>query len=740
MRIYNSLHFFLDESGQLQGSPKKGDPLLVGGILVFGDYDASADRELYDHIAKRLHDVGGDFPAGLHFSRSGMDFQRQEQFLCTLGGDIRGWTSEERAAYGVHIIHAGDVFAAEEGVVGERHYDNRYLSMLWSLIEHLVFVDQKVAERLSPEATFHLHVASRAYSFDPKTTHVDEVEGLGWRVLADRRKPGHMLAVNVVQERDLVTMLRMALRQRWERSPIRLGSATVTRLDYDAGSSPAALYLADLYLGQTRFLELARRRRFQPQVKSVIVPTFRRLEYGPWLELLARMESAANQGQVDQYLTFAEDYETLREQHDSSNLEPVVRRQQKAIAGSVQESPGRLLAMIDEASKIVDQPGGAEQGLAKAKLAANLLKSSGVDDLRSEVLFLQTRLSYANHTGDLLAAEKAWCDFLAVEPRLHSLGAEGLRLISEARNRRAVGLTDQFRFDEAGQVLTEIVAERESWAEDLARRFRINSAEVPNPDLGACLGTLGQVCAMRGRDGDVARAESYFRRAMCLFSKADDINRQWTYLGHLACDLGEHGRPLWQETLEQIPALPAVSGSQYMVAVQLKGFLVFGPLGHACRFLAHWEAAGELERFSDEERNLHPFGLIHQTIGMLYGRARRETGDSKCVDQAVQQFDLAYEKLAQGGTLQKALAYLARLRKYVFLDEVRELGSSASTSLRQTLLAFKGHLAEHFGSTAWSEDENGNATGFFGQHDPGHGYSHIDRARCLLRAIRFNYW
>ena len=740
MSVFDSLHCFLDESGYLQGTPKKGEPLLVGGLLVFGEYGDAADTELREHVARRLCEVGGTFPDDLHFGRSGLGFERQEQFLRTLATDLKGWAAEQRAVYGVHIVHAGDIFATEEGLLGERHYDNRYISMLWSLIEHLLFVDQKVTERLSPQAAFHLHVASRVYSFDPKLTHVDEVEGLGWKVLPDRKNPERMLAVNVLQERDLVTMVRMALRQRWERSPIRLGSVHVTRLDYDAGSSPAALYLADLYLGQARFSELARQRRFPPPVKSVLVPTFRRLEYGPWLELLARMEAAIKMGQVEQYLTLADDYQAMREQRDLSALDPIVKRQKKAVAGLLQKSPGRLIAMMDEASKIVDRPGGAERGLAKAELAAELLRDAGVEDRRSEVLLLQTRLSHANHTGDVQAAQNIWREYEELEPRLHALGAEGLRLISEMRNRRAVSLTDQFRFDEAEQVLAEIVAERTSWSEDLARRFRIAVNEVPNRELGACLGTLGQIYAFRGGEGDAAHAESCFRRAMSLFVEADDIDRQWIYLGHLACDQGEQGRALWQEVLEKNPALRAESGSQYVLAIQLKGFLVFGPAANIPAFLEHWEGKRLLEQFTEEEQSQHPFGLIHQTLGMLYGRAWRETGNQEYVDRAVRHFDLAYEKMTHGGALLKALAYVARLRKYVFLDEARGLDSSAGESLAQTLLAFKGHLAEHFGSTAWSEGEKGNATGFFGQHDPGPGCSHLDRARSLLRAVRFNYW
>lgn len=208
----------------------------------------------------------------------------------------------------------------------------------------------------------------------------------------------------------------------------------------------------------------------------------------------------------------------------------------------------------------------------------------------------------------------------------------------------------------------------------------------------------------------------------------------------MACDQGEQGRGLWQETLEKNPSLRTDGDSQYVLAIQLKGFLVFGPAPNVSSFLAQWEGTRPLEQFTREDHDQHPFGLIYQTLGMLYGRAWRETGNQEYIDRAVRQFDLAYETMTRAGALLKALAYVARLRKYVFLNDARGIGPSASRSLPQSLLAFKGHLAEHFGSTAWSEDEKGNATGFFGQHDPGPSCSHVDRARSLLRAVRFNYW
>ena len=562
MRHFDSIHLFLDESGQVQKAPRRSEPLLVGGILLFGSYDETADDTLRDQIREQVNKVGGSFPGDLHFGQSSLATGAKERFLQAVAGDLRTWSGEERAAYGVHIVHKGDVFGSGEGILSERHYDNRYISMLWSLIEHLVFVDEKVTERLSARATFHLHIASRVYSFDPNVTPAHEVEGLGWKVLPDRRSPGRKFAVNVLLERDLVTMVRMSLRQRWGRSAIRLGSANVDRLDYASGSSPALLYLADAYLGIARFSELARQRPFQPPVKAVLVPTFRRLEYGPWLELLARMEAAIDEGQAEQYLTLAEEYDALREQHEWSALEPVVKRQQKAVAVFFRESPRPLINMMDDASRIVDRPGGAAQGLAKAELARNLRKSAGIESLESEVLFLQIRLSYANHTGDVQAAENIWREYHALESRLHELGADGLRLISEARNRRAVNLTDQFRFDDAEQILSDIVTERESWEQELAGRFGVAIGAMPSRELGACLGSLGQVYAFRGSAGDFARAETCFRRAMSQFKMAADIDRQWVYLGHLACDQREEGRALWEETLEKNAALRAESGSQ----------------------------------------------------------------------------------------------------------------------------------------------------------------------------------
>ena len=739
MNQYNSVHFFLDESGQLTGKARHNEPMLVGGLLIFGNYAEAEDSSLRAHLRQRLQEVDGRFPEDLHFGRAGLDFERQERFLRSLSDDLRTWAGEDRMCFGINIVHCSDVFGNQRGVLGEQYYDNRYLSMLWSLIEHLVFVDEKVAERLMPDSAFHLHIASRVYCFDPKATPAEEIESLGWKVLPDRRNPGRLVAVNVVQERDLVTMLRMSLRQRWGQPPICLGTIEVTRLDYDRGASPAALYLADLYLGQIRFAELASRRRFRPPVKSVLLPTFRRVEYGPWLELLARMQAAVRVGDIEQYLANADEYQSLEEQHDLRAFQPIVRRQEKAALPFLRQSGARLVDRLEKACAVADAPGGARRGLLTAEQAGQWMHDAGIQDLRADVLLLQARLSHANHTGDTQKAQSIWQDYLALEPRLHGLGAEGLRIMADMRNRWAVSLTDRFQYEQAEEVLAEVACEREDWAEDLAKRFGITAAQVPNWELGACLGSLGQLYAFIGTAEKQTLAESCFRRAMNFLTDVRDIERQWVYLGHLACDLGEAA--LWQTVLQQLKTGAIQGASQFILALQLKGLTVFGASEEVRSAIERWEQEDTLRQFSEEDRQHHPFGLIHQAAAMLYARAWRETGKTPHVGRACEQFDVASRHMREGGSLLKFLSYVAQLRKYLLVIDASPTDARAQRDLVNTFLALRGHLAGQYGDHAWSEDEHGRAIGgIVGKHDPGPEHGFTERMRSLLKAIRFNYW
>lgn len=744
---FDQVHMFIDESGDLNRYRRKSDVLLVGGVLLFGAYDDKLDAKLRQQLRRRLEDVGGTFPTDLHFSGKegkGLSASSRNEFLRSFDADLRKWCGKDRQAYGVVIRHDQDVFGSSARMLGEQFYDNRYLSMLWSLVENLLFVDEGVRRRLTDNARVHLHIANRGFGFNPEEISAELLESLGYKVTNDEFRPGYKWVKRSLTSRDVATMMRFARRQRWAELSPELGSVDVRGISYRDRESAALMYLADLYLGTVRLNERASRRA---PTKMVVLDTLRRLNYSIGLELLAEIQASLVQGNLQRYLDLMSNYHAESMNQDFSPYERIARQQERAAARLV-SSPDILARHMEAAAVEVDRPGSSASGVAKAELAQRLMDLAQVDDFRTEILRLQIQLSHANHTGDSAAADEIWCEFLRVECELGRLGGAGLGLRAAIRNRRAVSLTDQFRYDEAMDALTEIISDREELLSTLAAMYEIPASDMPEQPLGECLGTLGQLHCFIGTPASLETAESCFRRAQTLFVLDEkDIERQWVYLGHLACDRGVTGRELWKEVCRAVPGLSspdlmAEPGSQYKLALQLKGMLVFFDDAQLDSAITKLASSEPLNAYTAEDRRHHPFGLIYQSLGLLYARHWRQAKSADSGQATLEHFDSAIRQLQEGGGVLRLLYYIASLRREVFLLEMVPKDRSAKTRLRKILAALKGYAMESFVDDLWSEDDEGRETGIWGGKivpaDEEHSLS--ERAQSVISAVRFNYW
>lgn len=729
MNRYDALHIFLDESGKLAVSPIK-EALLVGGVLVFGPYEAADDDRLRDVIGQQLTSAGGRFPADLHYNEQDANRLPRTQlnsFLQALRADVPAWAGSTHSIHGIAIRHESDLFDSGPGLLREAAFDNRYIAMMWALVEHLLFVDDRVAARLNPGAKVHLHLASREYHFEDSVVPRGELEALGFKVTSVPKKPGWYRVPCSLRTDEVRGMVRIALR-RWAGAPYGVDRITIESIDYHGrGVSPAGLYLADLYLGQIRHP----RRSAPPPVLN----DFCTVEYGRGLELAARKQSALVAGDLDGYMAL------LASGGPRAELD---RRQERRAAELLGDAPEKASLALEEACREVDLPGRSEAGLRRADAAGRLLRQARASTLRTESLELQARLSYANHTGDVAAARGIWSEFEAREPRLPELGAEGLRLKTEMRVRRAVGLMDTFDYDGAVRVMTEIGAAQEQLHHALAAQFHVAPGDLPSPQLGMCYSALGQALAFRGAEGDAPRAEAGFRTALALFTDAGDQERDLVYLGHLACDQGAAGRALWDEVSHALSELdfrqPARrAGGQYVLALQLKGVLCFASTAELEQYLAAWSANDPLSVFEDEALAYHPFGLIHQALALCGARAWRSSHADAHRRLAIRHFEAARAQMSRGGTLLKTLALVCRLRQHLFEGEVRP-EDPADPRLYAAFRQLEASVLEHFESHGWGRDAFGKSVGHFGARDPGEHAPIADRASRLIEAVRFNYW
>jgi len=462
------------------------------------------------------------------------------------------------------------------------------------------------------------------------------------------------------------------------------------------------------------------------------------LPYGPWLTQAARLKAALVDADANTYMAVRQ---SMTVDDDIAAVQGLVKEFDVSARTSLGLSLEHAKQLLSEACADVDRPGGVPIGLRKVLLAEGIMPPDLSADLRA--MIAQARLSAANHTGNRAGADAVWEDFAAVEPLLPRYGITGLRLVAEIRNRRAVALTDQFRFDEAARILNAVVSSQEEVTATVAAGFGLDESHLPNRELAGCFGSLGQVYALRGKDGDDALAEASFRRAITRFSESADIERQWVYLGHLACDRGMMGKALWEEVVRHVPALRdarlpiAKNGLQFQLALQAKGTLVFGDLTVVKTFLSAWDKQSPLRAYPQASLNHHPFGLLNQTIGMMHARVAQESQLTESRQIAVKWFDDATAQMSDGGPILKVLSCVARIRRFLLVpdDQVK-----ARQFLARALAVMKGILIEGIGDAAWLERDDGRASGVVGSLDPGPAHDIIARTTSIVKAFRFNYW
>ena len=763
---YDEVHVFIDESGDITGKKESSEKRLVGGVVVFGAYDRDSEEQLGSLLRHDVRKAGGRYPYDLHFSNREFQERRGEgrwrALLSNVRESVHSWTTAGREAYGVVMQHGSDLFQ-KRSFFAEASDDTRYFHMLSSLIEHVLFVNPISRDRLCSNARVHLHVASRSLPFPNDNKTKEWLKSQGYQILtpgkgtsrdgpspkkagsprdrsARREKPSEVFALKMVNKRELASMLRTCLRTRWSRSDLDVDDVEVVKAEYEPeriehegrqpAQTPVGLYLADLLLGQVR-----------RDWEETVVPMLERMIYGPESKTLAEMQSALDHENIDGYWHSFRQLLT-QEEDQSEYATQVVERQRAQVLALTSRAHEKAAELVEETCKEGDTPGMAKHGLRVADRLDELLSGTELYTTETQVRLIQARLACANHTGDAEMADAAWREYAALEPQLVELGAKGLQLKAEMRNRRAVSLTDLLRYDEAERILEDLISAEQSVLETLASQFGVPADSLPDYELGACYGTLGQVYAFKGTANS---AEACFRHALTRFSEESDRQRQWIYLGHLACDVGARGRSLWDEVGNNVPELSSMQpiaqpGAQYALALQLKGMLVFGSNEQVAEFCQIWDDSKPLDAYSPDARAEHPFGLIHQSLALLCARLCESTEDSALVMRANQEFAEAHRLLESGGPILQLLGCICWLRWRLFALDTRANEQTIREELDAGIQSLRQHLVENFGEHAWAETETGSSCGIFGSRDIGSRQSPEVRARDLVETIGFNYW
>lgn len=713
---YDALHFFLDESGNFT---RMRDCMLVGGVLIFGDYDRAVQDGLRKAMEGAMGEIGRAYPQDMHFCELCKENPRlARQFATALNERLDAWRKTTGTqAYGVLIQHQHDIHSESPGLLAEKELDNRYISLLWALIENIVFVNEKVSRRLSDDAAIHLHIARRAFTFRKDEAVRQLAESLRWQVYDDDYHPGNYRITSILSGPEIRGMFRVALHDRWANVGRSLASVDVAKMEYKpinrSAETTPAMYLADVVLGVERQRMPGLYYKNQVIAQSPL-PMLEKLSYDHHLEALSRSKAALESDGENVLLSL------LKEQPFDVN-DPQCRGIVSSLVSYLQKSPEPFYSLWESALKKVDHPSHRHKGNLLAALLEAVYRKSGVRNLQCELYSVMIPFSAANHSGDTQRANALWRTYLELENELPSLGGEaGMAFQTEFRCRRAVSLTDQFRFLEAEKVLVEIGAKEDDFRGKMAVIFNTTVENINAYRLGMCYSTLGQACAFQSsRPERRGMAESLFRDALACFEKPLDQERVWVYLGHLACDFPEDGRALWEEVESHLPTFDGDNADgldkPFVWALRLKEVLVFGDDEQKKQWLQR--SAKMLKDCPQEVLAVHPFGLILQMLAMLAVSLKEE-------DEATRYFQQAEHSLGAGENLLQLLATISRLRHSLWLVQTHPGSEKKLARLEEDM-------------TRCIELVAGNDKQYF-LLEP--GQSPVESASQILEKIRFNYW
>ena len=733
---HRCLHVYVDESGNLAGRLGEEEIRLVGGVALLGPEDESLQEQLKRALGAACGAAGVPFPDGLHGSSFRNSPDLRGRFFDSLRARLAEINGTSPRLFGIAVRHNEDLLPLAASVARETALDNRYKALLWTLLEHLLFVDYQTARLLTPAPEARLTVASRMWVDRDGAYDNSRLRELGMqtRMVEDRdelrgpQAPRANLGVpGILRESDLLTMIQMGVRNGWPSRQLDVTGVRVEGLDYHRGSSSPGLYLADIYLSSLR--QSLKRQQRSPA--APILPTLLFLQHSHKTEALARARRAL----------LANDPDLCMEQvpvllpADSPYTASTLGAMLPDLASQLFAAPDRLLAWWQTTARRLTTTGRFEEGTNLLSILTDLRPhgdcSSFTPGQRARAAYLaaHARLTAANRIGDMAAADAAWGDFLKVEPDLDALGLEALSLRAAVRRTRAVSQMEQFLYPEAREAVDALIDEFEETDRKLSAAGLPRLGEHERRVLSELYMTRGEIaCAATAFAGKSRwplwqKGEQDLRTALSLSDYREDKRRIAIFLGHLACDLGPGGASLWKEVCAKLPNLAAPEPCRGrdnldLLALQAKAFWKHEPPAAQGAFLKAWIQADPLDSLLPEERNVFPVGLILQDAGLMALEQGRSLGRKDLSELGLRLLPQAAAALSSGGALLKLLACGAHMRLALFRLDAASPGSDAArdagAQLRTAMDSFKGLCRTHWGQRLWKDAGQGADHGLIG--------------------------
>lgn len=512
------------------------------------------------------------------------------------------------------------------GHISETFACNRYLYMMESLLEHLIFLDTRSYEK---DQMFAILPNSRVFPCNQEQNVIFQKNGFETFRPESKTRPNFYLA-KVWDETGLRIFLN---RLQTDYSPFASiqGKRSIDRIElpFAKESKDPFVHWIDNLAGVLMWTSGESKAKLENAL-------YMDISYGEITDLFKRLCLLYLSGK---YNEFVEHYfsavNKINNRHYTESLNILIDKSLEKFGECSIKQAQHLESLVNNhlrsstgawqfVSMIIDY-------LIKALKNTKTLKNG--DTVSERLLFrlYNHKLSFHNHRGEIVAANEVIreSDNLAFKPATIQEWREHV----DFTNRKSVNLANLFDFKACNPELESIIDALSQSRETLNR---LGNISLSDPLIGRLSGTIAQNYAFLA-PFDIScfhKAETLFIKAREEFEKPADILRQNIYLAHLYMDRGITEKDKLAAVIKSISSdssvkafidAPSRHNSKYMsfsLAVLLKYFLnqQIQPNDFLKTFTKN-----NIKTWFEDASDEHPFELIFAYLGRLSYQA----GDDK---------------------------------------------------------------------------------------------------------------
>ncbi|MBF0232307.1 MAG: hypothetical protein HQK65_04615 [Desulfamplus sp.] len=518
-----------------------------------------------------------------------------------------------------------DLYGESSGHISEVFACNRYLYMMESLLEHVIFLDPR---SFNNALTFSVLPNSRVFPCSKKETGSLQKNGFEIKHFStgNSQKRSDTYFVSVWNNTGLRIFLN---RLQTDYAPFMSlqGQRNIDRIELPVAqnSKDPFVHWIDNLAGILMWTSGESRAKLEQFLYMDIV-------YGENTDLFKRLCHFYLSGQYD---LFVEQYfyivNKINNRYYSESLKILIHNSLEKFGDCSLKQAQYLESLVDQHLRSSSGEWQYVSLIVDYLIQVLKKKESGGDTLLLRLY--NHKLSFHNHRGEVMNAREVIKEYDAMN--FHPATIQDWREYVEFMNRKAVSLANLFDFK---SIIPEFESNLDALQQSRETLNRLSNLSLNDPLMGKLSGTLAQNYAFIAPfdASSFQKAEKIFLQARSEFDRSADILRQNIYLAHLYMDCGEEKK--LKQIIQDIFSNPSVKAfidspgshnSRYMsfaFAVLLKYFLK-----------QQIQAEDILQTFTIKNIRAwfgnavdeHPFELIYAYLGRLAW----QTGDEKAAQE-----------------------------------------------------------------------------------------------------------